>query len=198
MLVIDAELPLLPLHTVLFPGTRLPLKIFETRYIDMLRDCFREGTQFGVCLIREGEETGLAPKAYEMGTVAHVEDWELRKDGFLGVNIKGGKRFRILSESVRPNQLLVGDIEYISEQEEIPTPEHFSHLQDLLETLIARAKKSKVISELNYESSSWLGYRLAELLPLRLSQRQYFLQLEDSLVRLERINGLLQDLGYIR
>ena len=52
------DLPLFPLHTVLFPGGRLPLRIFEQRYMDMAKACLKDGSPFGVCLIREGEEVG--------------------------------------------------------------------------------------------------------------------------------------------
>ena len=63
------QIPLFPLNTVLFPGGPLPLRIFEARYIDLVRRCLREGTGFGVVLITEGEEAGTAPMATDRKSV---------------------------------------------------------------------------------------------------------------------------------
>ena len=60
MLSADAWLPLFPLKTVLFPDGVLPLKVFEARYVDMVRECMKSDAPFGVVLIRSGQEVGAA------------------------------------------------------------------------------------------------------------------------------------------
>ncbi|MEM7562471.1 MAG: LON peptidase substrate-binding domain-containing protein, partial [Pseudomonadota bacterium] len=71
-----AEIPLFPLKTVLLPGNTLPLKIFESRYVDMIANCMRESSMFGVVLIHKGEETAVDADIYSVGTTASIYDWE--------------------------------------------------------------------------------------------------------------------------
>ena len=53
-----SELPIFPLNTVLFPDGLLPLRVFETRYMDMTRERMKSSLPFGVCLIKDGNEVG--------------------------------------------------------------------------------------------------------------------------------------------
>ena len=78
-------IPLFPLHTVLFPGGLLPLKIFEARYIDMVSECLRNDSGFGVCLIRQGHEVGQAAITRSVGTYARIMDFQQYPDGLLGI-----------------------------------------------------------------------------------------------------------------
>ena len=70
------DTPLFPLGTVLFPGGLLPLRIFEQRYLEMAKVCLREGTPFGVCLIREGSEVGAPATHEELGCLAQGHRWQ--------------------------------------------------------------------------------------------------------------------------
>jgi Lon protease-like protein len=82
---------------VLFPGGRLPLRIFEQRYMEMAKACLRDGTPFGVCLIRDGAEVGAAATPMEVGTLAKIESWDMPQLGVLQVSALGERRFRILN-----------------------------------------------------------------------------------------------------
>lgn len=190
----DATLPVFPLHTVLFPAGPLPLRIFEPRYLDMISSCMRSGSGFGVCLIRQGNEVGQAASTYEVGTLATIVDWHKRHDGLLGITVQGARRFRVVNEDIQPNQLLVAQVEYLTEDAACDVPADYLFLVDLLRDLIERVRHRYGDMELRYGDASWVGFRLAELLPLRLSQKQYFLQLDDPLQRLERIGAVLESL----
>ena len=89
------SIALFPLNIVLFPDGPLPLRIFETRYVDMVRRCMREARGFGVVLIREGSEVGPA-ETFDVGTMAKIVDFHQLSDGLLGLSCVGGQRFRIL------------------------------------------------------------------------------------------------------
>jgi len=188
------EIPIFPLHTVLFPGGPLSLRVFEPRYTDMISQCLKSGHGFGVCLIREGDETGVVASSHEIGTIATIEDWHMRRDGLLGIEVKGDRKIRIKNHSVAANQLLTAEIEYIDNEQKIEVPLEFMDLVDLLEERIAQIGKKYSKIELDFTDASWVSYRLAELLPLRLSQKQYFLQLEEPLRRLEHLSDVLQHL----
>ncbi len=188
------RIPIFPLHTVLFPGGPLPLRVFEPRYTDMISQCLKSGHGFGICLIREGNETGAAAATHEVGTVAQIEDWHMRRDGLLGIEVKGDKKFTMKNMSVAANQLLSADIEYVDDEPVIEVPPEYLNLVDLLEERIAQMGKRYVKTDLKFSDASWVSYRLAEVLPLRLSQKQYFLQLDAPLQRLEHLSDVLQHL----
>jgi Lon protease-like protein len=99
-------LPLFPLKTVLFPGGVLPLRVFETRYVDMVRACMKTDTPFGVVAIRSGTEVGTAAEPYPVGTHAHIVEWDMPELGVLLLQTRGGQRFRILETRRQNNQLL--------------------------------------------------------------------------------------------
>ena len=71
------EIPIFPLNTVLFPGGRLPLRIFEVRYVDMTKACIRDDAVFGVCQIRDGHETGTPAKPADIGCTARIVEWDV-------------------------------------------------------------------------------------------------------------------------
>lgn len=89
------ELPLFPLHTVLFPGRPLPLHVFEQRYRDLLRDCLAGDRRFGVVAIRSGAEVGASADLFKVGTIAEIERVETLPDGRANIVTRGTQRFRI-------------------------------------------------------------------------------------------------------
>ncbi|HEY0720771.1 MAG TPA: LON peptidase substrate-binding domain-containing protein, partial [Gammaproteobacteria bacterium] len=95
------RIPLFPLHSVLFPGGPLALRIFEPRYLDMVSRCMREECAFGISLIQEGDEVGDAAQPYEIGTLARISYFERRPDGLLGITVRGEQRFRIIDTEVQ-------------------------------------------------------------------------------------------------
>ena len=108
------ELPLFPLHSVLFPGTRLPLHIFEPRYRQMIGECLEQETRFGVVLIREGPEVGGGAEPFAVGCTAHITRADREADGRLNILAIGQDRFRIQStSSERP--YLLGEVELLHE-----------------------------------------------------------------------------------
>ena len=191
------RIPIFPLHTVLFPGGPLPLRVFEPRYTDMISQCLKSGHGFGVCLIREGDETGSATKTqtHEIGTVAQIEDWHMRReDGLLGIEVIGDKKIITRNLNIESNKLLTAEVEYLPDEPLLEVPPEYMNLVDLLEERLSQLGKRYVKTELKFQDASWVGYRLAEVLPLRLSQKQYFLQLEEPMQRLEHLSDVLQHL----
>ncbi len=188
------EIPLFPLHTVLFPDGLLPLRVFEPRYTDMISDCLRNNTPFGVCLIREGNEVGNAASIHQVGTLVRIEDWHKRHDGLLGITVVGEQRFTIERETVHANQLLTAEVELQQAEPEVSVPVEFLCLVDILREIIDQVAYRYRDRPTHYDNASWLGFRLAELLPMRLTQKQYFLQLNDPILRLERLVAVFEKL----
>jgi hypothetical protein len=183
-------LPLFPLHTVLFPEGDLSLRVFETRYIDMVRDCLREGRPFGVCLIREGSEVGEPAMPYEVGTSALIIDTGMRVEGLLGIYTRGQRRFRIRSMEARPDRLVLAEVEWLDEgAARVQPPEP---LRCLLARLL-EVESAPPVGPMG--DARWVVYRLAERLPLRLAERQTVLEASRLDEALAVVEGVARRLG---
>lgn len=186
-------LPLFPLHAVLVPGARLNLRIFEPRYLDMLRECGRAGSGFGVCLILDGKEAGAPATPAAWGTEAVVEDFDTTPEGLLALRVRGARRFRVLRTRIRDNGLVVGDVAFREDRVATPgasprlRPEH-ALLGELLRRILLQVGGGHANPDpARFEDAPWVGWRLAELLPLTHAQRQTLLQLDDPHERLQRL-----------
>ena len=186
-----AEIPLFPLHTVLFPGGPLPLRIFETRYLDMLSRCLKRGQGFGVCLIEQGSETGPA-RTYTVGTLAGIRDWSRGADGLLNILALGGQRFRVTRVRTQRDGLNIGEVEWLPEEAALPLPEEAKPLAELLRQILTQMQARYVAVTPAYADASWVGYRLAEVLPLPMAQRQYLLEISDARMRLDILGTLVR------
>jgi hypothetical protein len=186
------EIPLFPLRTVLFPGGNLPLRIFEQRYLSMIRDCASNDSGFGVCLIKEGEEAVAPVIPARMGTVARIVDWFTLEDGLLGVSTVGTARF--ITESTRKQEdgLFLGRVRYLPEPDNSPVPESHSILSGVLERFMDKVgQQYPEYTPAHLQDSLWVGYRLSELLPLPTIEKQDLLELPDPLERLQRLLEIL-------
>lgn len=184
------DLALFPLNVVLFPGGRLPLRIFEQRYMEMAKACLRDSTPFGVCLIREGAEVGAPATPVDIGCLARIAEWDMPQLGMLQVIARGEARFRILARRVQADGLARASIEILSEDEDAQIPPNCARCVRLLERLIEQ-QASLFETPHRLASCSWVGLRLAELLPLPLEAKQEYLEMTDARARLERLNSLL-------
>lgn len=188
------ELPLFPLQTVLFPGGPLPLRIFEPRYVDMIGRCMKTGVGFGVVLIRSGQETGAAT-TQDFGTVANIVDFDQLPDGTLGVVVIGSTRFMVRSVSRQADGLNVGQVELLEDEPAVPLPARFADMARLLEGVFEDLGPQYQHVTPDFDDASWVGCRLAELLPIDLEHKQHCLELFDPVKRLEYLEPLLQSLG---
>jgi len=187
--------PLFPLNTVLFPGCRLDLQIFEARYLDMIGRCMKQGAGFGVVAIVEGEEVGDAPEHYSLvGCEALIRDWQQRPNGLLGIRVEGGRRFRVLSANVQPDQLTVAEVEWLDEQPDQPLTKEHDDLAALLEALSMHPMVSALEMGGEVNGQQELACQLAYLLPFERDQKQVLLEMDDPTVRLARIQVLLEQL----
>jgi Lon protease-like protein len=190
---LSLQLPLFPLGTVLFPGGLLPLRIFEQRYMEMAKACLRDSSPFGVCLIREGSEVGTAAAHEKVGCLARIVQWDMQQLGMLHIVAQGGERFRALSEEVRPDQLIVGEVELLPETADAPLEPRHERCAKLLERIAAEHGERLFAKPWRFDSSAWVGARLAEVLPLPGSAKQELLELDDCLKRLDILQRLLAE-----
>ena len=189
------KIPLFPLNTVLFPGGQLPLRIFEPRYLDMVSDCMKHESDFGICSIKSGSETGMAPEIYNIGTLCDISYFNMQSDGLLGITANGKQRFQIIDKTVMDNQLIVATIEELEMEPSVPIELKYAPTVTLLENLFQQLGQPYTRMKKHYECCSWVSSRLTELLPIELAKKQAFLEMDDPLSRIEAIWILLQSLA---
>lgn len=180
----SVELPLFPLNTVLFPGGPLALRIFEPRYLSMVSRCMRGQHGFGVVLIEEGSEAGAANFA-TTGTRAEIVDWNQGRDGLLALVAEGHERFTVSQSRREADGLYVGRILPLPLERAVPVPERYRPLSRLLARLLEADQANDDDLEVRLSDATWVGFRLAELLPLAMPTKQSLLESSDAIGRLE-------------
>jgi Lon protease-like protein len=184
------SLGLFPLQTVLVPGATLGLRVFEARYLDLVRECGRTGEGFGICLVLEGSEAGAPAVAVAFGTEARIEDFGTSQEGLLTLRVRGGRRFNVRRTQLRDNGLLVGEVEWREPDKVLRLQPQHALLAILLQRILEKTGARELgIEEERFDDAAWVGWRLAEILPLADRQRQLLLQEDDPHARLERLLG---------
>ena len=188
-----SELALFPLKTVLLPGNRLPLKIFEPRYSDMIAHCMREHENFGIVLIHKGEETDLDVEIFSIGTSAKVIDWQNRSDGLLGITALGLQRFQVDSVRHSGDGLLLAEVEYLHEQTDARVPDQYYYMSELLQHIMPN--KDTDILSLGFTETV---YQLIYVLPLDNALKQQLLEVPSTQDRAIALHAELIRLGVIQ
>lgn len=189
------DVPIFPLNAVLFPGGLLPLRVFETRYMDMTRDCLKQSRPFGVCLIHQGSEVGAPAVPEPVGCLASILDWDMQQLGILNLKTRGGQRFRILGSEAGAQGLISARIELIAPDASHAIPEEYAACVRLVEMVVADQGKPVFAEPHAFDDAAWVGYRLSEILPVPLLAKQKLLELTDSLERLAILQRFLESRG---
>jgi len=188
----QSRLPLFPLNTVVFPGGQLPLRIFEQRYLEMIKQAIADNAPFGICAIREGTETGTPAIPHSVGTRVHVTDWNMPQTGILHIDTRAQERFVIRSTRTESGGLLVGTVDAVSAEAAIAVPGDLELAVEILRHIISEHGDAHFPAPHDFDNAVWVGYRLAEVLPLKLSIKQNLLEMNDSVTRLRILAGFLK------
>lgn len=185
-------IPIFPLGTVLFPDALLPLRIFETRYVDMAKECLKTEGSFGVCLIREGEEVGAPAVPEPVGCLAKIVDCDVEQLGVLKVVARGFERFRIVESDTTRQGLVMGVVEPLHPEPEARDAPQLRECAEFLAKVITGIGAKRFAEPLRFEDATWVGFRLAEILPLRNDVKQKLLELTDATLRLGVLHRFLR------
>ena len=184
------QIPLFPLNTVLFPGGPLPLRVFESRYLDMISRCMKSDSPFGVLLIQVGREAGPAT-TNNTGPLAKITDWYQGSDGLLGITALGTERFQLLTAERQDDGLNVGEAELLPDVTSMVLPDQYRSLPNILEGVLNDLGRLYENLERRFDDAAWIAYRFAEILPIDLEQKQAFLESNDVLAFLKRVDEVL-------
>jgi Lon protease-like protein len=197
-------LPIFALGTVLFPQGVLPLRVFETRYVDMVRGCLREERCFGVCLITAGNEVGEPAEHEAIGCFARIRAWDMEQPGVLQIWAHGEGRFRVLERETRPDGLVVAEVDPIPDDLDEPLPDEFDDCRRLLHRIVADIVEREadplrrlVAEPYRFDSLVWVSNRLAEFLPLPGHGKQSLMRADSALARIVVIRDFLRRHGVL-
>lgn len=180
---------LFPLNTVLFPGSILPLQIFEQRYLNLIKDCMKQQTGFVVVLISEGKEVGAAPQIYSTGCYVEIIDWASLDNGLLGVTVKAKYRVHLSNSTVRDDGLLFAEAtQQLSTLDKNPVlPDAFKALPETLKQLMNHPFAGRYKDSVDFNNTADICYRLGELLPVSNKEKQLLLESETTEQMLDQL-----------
>ncbi|VVE45148.1 Lon protease 2 [Pandoraea soli] len=201
------QIPLFPLGNALFPAGVLHLRIFEVRYLDMIKRCLADGTEFGVVVLRKGSEVRLPDGVEEpamIGTMARIDDWRATMPSLLELVCRGTTKFQLASVEQGKYGLWTGEAQMLPDDVNIAIPDNLQISADTLGKLIAglqrdpaRAAKLPLAPPYRLDECGWVADRWAELLPLPPHEKEALLGIIDPAARLLRIQAFLTDHGVL-
>ena len=191
------EVPLFPLPLVLFPGGKLSLQIFEARYLDMVKKCLREQAGFGIVMITDGDlvlatPDDQLPEISYCGTYCTIVDFDQSSNGMLSIVVEGDRKFVIRDQYEQPDRLMMSNVEFLVNEDEVAVPEKRQHLSELLESLMTHDAVQRLGLDCDLGQAVEVGARLTELLPCPNNFKQRMLELKDPLVRLGELDKLVE------
>lgn len=193
------ELSLFPLSGVLLPFGKMPLQIFEPRYLDLVRDSMKSDTAFGVIWIRRGAEVAqkgsASPQLGDYGTTARIVDWDQLPNGLLGVTIQGGQRFDLGSTEVRANGLVVGQVELRPPAMPVPVEPTHESLLDVLRSLETHPHVQRMALQVDYDDAWQVAYTLVQLLPLEEAIKYQLLGLDELHALIGELDTILNQIS---
>lgn len=199
------NIPLFPLGSTLFPDGLLALKIFEVRYLDMTKACFKEQSPFGVVTLTQGPEVRVAGKEVEfadVGTLAHITEFEAVQPSLFLLRCRGGRRFNIVERTLGPNGAWSAEIELIDEDPQIDIPPELTPASQALARLIESfdaqgidASDRPFLAPYQLNDCGWVANRWAELLNIPAPQKQHLLSMDHPRLRLDLVQEMLEEMG---
>ena len=196
------KIPLFPLGTVLFPDGVIALKIFEARYLDMIKQCLREKTEFGVVSIIKNSETkeeDVSLSFSNIGTLAQIEDFDPVQPALYMTRSFGTQRFKLIDSKQEANGLWMGEVELLDKDPLMPIPQEHHGVAKLLDQIISVIQSEDLLGDAPFkkpfmtDDCGWVSNRLAELLPISLAQKNHLLAQTNPRIRLDLITEIIED-----
>ncbi|WP_298449702.1 LON peptidase substrate-binding domain-containing protein [uncultured Marinobacter sp.] len=188
------KVPVFPLNSIVLPGGRIPLQLFEPRYIDMLSRCMKEDQGFVISLLRNGNEAGRRASFYETGTYVRIVDFKTLDNGLLGITVEGDSKVSIMDSWQQDDGLNLGKVAFLPAEPGAGIPTAFHELPSVLRALFRHPVIDELGMSVDYEDARDVSWRLTELLPLHKQDKQQLLEMQDPLARLARLQELLDAL----
>ena len=194
------SLPLFPLDVVLCPNGFIPLRIFEARYLDMVKNCLRNNSSFAIVasLPDAASKKQHNLPFEEIGTLVEIVDADVTTVGLMSIRCVGHHRIKVNSYTQQADGLLIGEVVDIANDAVLPVPEDLEMTSRSLKRFVESLPSLNIspndvpfVKPYKFDDASWVSYRWLELMDLSLIQKQRLMQLDSPIVRLELIHDML-------
>ena len=188
------QIPMFPLKSIVLPGGLFPLRIFERRYINMVKNCLKNETGFCITLVRAESDNGYITNVYNYGCYVKIVDWNQLEDGLLGITVEGIKKIHVLECNLNEDNLLQGSIEDIEVEKEYMVPQKYLSLSKFYKKIYPNIKDFISFKKERYADATWVSFRLTECLPLDSSTKNKLIALDNAFDRLDKLNEIINKL----
>tara|TARA_B100001564_G_scaffold355256_1_gene367250 strand:+ start:149 stop:751 length:603 start_codon:yes stop_codon:yes gene_type:complete len=181
------SIPLFPLKSIVLPGGIFPLRIFERRYINMVKECIKNDNGFCIVLTRNNSNKKYIDDVYNYGCFVKITDWDQLEDGLLGITVSGQSKIHVIDCGLNENDLLCGTIEDMPDEKEYMIPQKYLILSKFYKRIYPGIKNFISYQRERYSDATWIGFRLTECLPLDSSTKNKLIATNDAIERLEKL-----------
>tara|TARA_B100001057_G_scaffold121729_1_gene120544 strand:+ start:1423 stop:2025 length:603 start_codon:yes stop_codon:yes gene_type:complete len=184
------NIPIFPLKSIILPGGQFPLRIFERRYIDMIRDALKDDTGFIIALTKHDAE--FISSVHEYGCYVEIVDWSQLDGGLLGITVEGKNIVKLSNCELDEGNLLRGNA--IAREQEVNhlVPKKYQILSKFYKKIYPEIKSYIFHSNSNYNDANWVGFRLIECLPIEINDKADLISTDQPLDRLEKILHIIK------
>ena len=187
------KLSVFPLNAIVCPRGRIPLRIFEPRYVDMVRDCLRNDEPFVVSLL--APDGRRSQPFYNLGTLVNIVDFgEMYENGILNIIVEGQVQVSLIDIHLEHDGLWQAEVKENKMEPFASMPHEFDDLSIVLKALIKHPFVQELDMHINFDDAREVSWRLTELLPLGNEQKQKLYECPDPQLRLAKIADQLSDL----
>ena len=167
------EIALFPLNTLLLPGGKTKLRVFEPRYIRLVKEASSGKRPFALALLNPLVNQQHHDRIFATATKVQVDDFDVMSDGLLGIDISGQQRVRILQRWQEEDGLHVATVEEEPFWSPTPLPDSQSLLLNQFRQLLdSEPMLAELYPDPRLHDSTWLAARWLELLPLPAQLKQ--------------------------
>lgn len=185
-----AQIPLFPLPSIVLPEGVLPLRLFEQRYINMVKTCFKTATGFGVCLIKDGSDEGSPAIPYPQGTLVSIIDFDQGRDGLLHITTQGDREFDLHDFKVKDDGLLVGNVTFRPSAVPAEMSPDAQGLARKLDVILEYLEPGVYYEHKRLDDADWVCNRLLELLPIASDMKYDLLSMDNNTLRIEALAAM--------
>ncbi|MDM7859792.1 LON peptidase substrate-binding domain-containing protein [Alteromonas sp. ASW11-36] len=187
------RLSLFPLSAHLLPGGRMSLRIFEPRYVRMVKEVCASDSVFVVCMLNSEGDKEINTHIHPLGTVGKVIDFDVLEDGLLGVTVEGQHCVKVSSIETESDGLRVGQCEEVDGWTcDISQTDIAPMNMRLKEIFEKYPEVNALYAEPAFDDPIWVIHRWLELLPVDASKKQYFLEQKDCGKALQFLRELIE------